>query len=99
MPPTLRRRPAPLAIVNRVKNLLGSATSQLGIVVDLDLRPEGKNGPMSRTIASHEEYAQRWASTWERQAAVRARPIGDGELAAGCQGSFRVHGLPGGERG
>lgn len=67
-------------IVNRVKNLLGSATSQLGIVVDLDLRPEGKNGPMSRTLESHEEYAARWASTWERQAAVRARPIGDSEL-------------------
>ena len=69
------------AIVNRVKSLLGSATSQLGIVVDLGLRPEGKNGPMSRTIESHREYAQRWASTWERQAAVRARPIGEGRLA------------------
>lgn len=76
------------AIVNRVKKLLGSATSQLGIVVDLDLRPEGKNGPMSRTIASHEEYAQRWASTWERQAAVRARPIGDGELAQRAHALF-----------
>ena len=76
------------AIVNRVKKLLGSATSQLGIVVDLDLRPEGKNGPMSRTIASHEEYAQRWASTWERQAAVRARPIGDGELARRAHALF-----------
>jgi Glutamine synthetase adenylyltransferase len=69
------------AIVNRVKKLLGSATNQLGVVVDLDLRPEGKNGPMSRTIESHREYAQRWASTWERQAAVRARPIGEGCLA------------------
>lgn len=69
------------AIVNRVKSLLGSATSQLGIVVDLGLRPEGKNGPMSRTIESHAEYAARWASTWERQAAVRARPIGEGALA------------------
>lgn len=68
-------------IVTRVKNLLGSATSQLSIVVDLDLRPEGKNGPMSRTIESHRDYAQRWASTWERQAAVRARPIGEGQLA------------------
>ena len=76
------------AIVNRVKKLLGSATSQLGIVVDLDLRPEGKNGPMSRTIASHEEYAQRWASTWERQAAVRARPIGDGGLAQAARSLF-----------
>ena len=69
------------AIVNRVKSLLGSATSQLGIVVDLDLRPEGKNGAMSRTIESQRDYAQRWASTWERQAAVRARPIGEGRLA------------------
>ncbi len=33
---------------------------------------------MSRTIESHREYAQRWASTWERQAAVRTRPIGEG---------------------
>lgn len=35
-----------------VKKLLGSATSQLGLAVDLDLRPEGKNGPMSRTVES-----------------------------------------------
>ena len=69
------------AIVNRVKKLLGSATSQLGLAVDLDLRPEGKNGPMSRTVESHREYARRWGSTWERQAAVRARPIGDAPLA------------------
>ena len=75
-------------IVNRVKNLLGSATNQLGIVVDLDLRPEGKNGPMSRTIESHREYAQRWASTWERQAAVRARPIGEGSLADSARALF-----------
>ena len=76
------------AIVNRVKNLLGSATNQLGIVVDLDLRPEGKNGPMSRTIESHREYAQRWASTWERQAAVRARPIGESGLADSAREIF-----------
>lgn len=69
------------AIVNRVKKLLGSATSQLGLAVDLGLRPEGKNGPMSRTVESHREYARRWGSTWERQAAVRARPIGDTPLA------------------
>ena len=75
-------------IVNRVKNLLGSATNQLGIVVDLDLRPEGKNGPMSRTIESHREYALRWASTWERQAAVRARPIGESGLADSARELF-----------
>ena len=43
---------------------------------------------MSRTIASHEEYAQRWSSTWERQAAVRARPIGDGGLAQAARSLF-----------
>lgn len=69
------------AIVNRVKKLLGSATSQLGIAVDLDLRPEGKSGPMSKTVESHREYARRWGAAWERQAAVRARVIGEGALA------------------
>ncbi len=56
----------------------GSATSQLGIVVDLDLRPREAR-LMSRTIACTSEYAQRWASTWEYVVAVRARPIGSSD--------------------
>lgn len=46
------------------------------IELDLDLRPEGKNGPLVRSYASCEEYYESWASTWERQALLRARVRG-----------------------
>ncbi|MDQ1485977.1 MAG: [glutamine synthetase] adenylyltransferase / [glutamine synthetase]-adenylyl-L-tyrosine, partial [Actinomycetota bacterium] len=36
--------------------------------VDAALRPEGKMGPLVRTLASHVAYYQRWAKTWEFQA-------------------------------
>ncbi len=49
--------------------------------VDAALRPEGKAGPLVRTLASHEAYYRRWASTWEFQALLKARPVaGDAEL-------------------
>ena len=49
--------------------------------VDANLRPEGKDGPLVRTLASHEAYYRRWASTWEFQALLKARPVaGDLEL-------------------
>src|SRR3954470_1322514 len=49
--------------------------------VDANLRPEGKSGPLVRTIASHCGYYQRWAKTWEFQALLKARPVaGDMEL-------------------
>jgi glutamate-ammonia-ligase adenylyltransferase len=50
--------------------------------VDADLRPEGRNGPLSRTLASYQAYWDRWAQPWELQALIKARPVaGDGELA------------------
>jgi glutamate-ammonia-ligase adenylyltransferase len=49
--------------------------------VDANLRPEGRNGPLVRTLASHRAYFQRWAKTWEFQALLKARPVaGDAEL-------------------
>ena len=63
------------AIVNRVKKLLGSATSQLGHRRRPRPAPRGQERPDEPHRSSRiAEYAQRWASTWERQAAVRARP-------------------------
>ncbi|MRJ77916.1 bifunctional [glutamine synthetase] adenylyltransferase/[glutamine synthetase]-adenylyl-L-tyrosine phosphorylase [Aeromicrobium sp. SMF47] len=41
--------------------------------VDAELRPEGKNGPLVRTLASHIAYYEKWASTWEFQALLKAR--------------------------
>jgi glutamate-ammonia-ligase adenylyltransferase len=49
--------------------------------VDANLRPEGKSGPLVRTLASHESYYARWAESWEFQALLKARTIaGDREL-------------------
>ncbi|MEO5653477.1 MAG: bifunctional [glutamine synthetase] adenylyltransferase/[glutamine synthetase]-adenylyl-L-tyrosine phosphorylase [Marmoricola sp.] len=50
--------------------------------VDANLRPEGKSGPLVRTIASHRGYYERWAKTWEFQALLKARPVA-GDLALG----------------
>jgi len=49
--------------------------------VDPNLRPEGRDGPLVRTLASHRVYYQRWAKTWEFQALLKARPVaGDPDL-------------------
>lgn len=49
--------------------------------VDAALRPEGKDGPLVRTLASHRTYYERWAKTWEFQALLKARPLaGDAAL-------------------
>jgi [glutamine synthetase] adenylyltransferase / [glutamine synthetase]-adenylyl-L-tyrosine phosphorylase len=51
--------------------------------VDPNLRPEGRDGPLVRTLASHRAYYDRWAKTWEFQALLKARPVaGDPELGA-----------------
>ena len=49
--------------------------------VDANLRPEGRDGPLVRTVASHLAYYQRLAKTWEFQALLKARfAVGDAEL-------------------
>ncbi len=49
--------------------------------VDAALRPEGKDGPLVRTVASHRAYYERWAATWEFQALLKARPVaGDAQV-------------------
>jgi [glutamine synthetase] adenylyltransferase / [glutamine synthetase]-adenylyl-L-tyrosine phosphorylase len=49
--------------------------------VDPALRPEGRSGPLVRTVSSHLAYYERWAKTWEFQALLKARPVaGDTEV-------------------
>lgn len=49
--------------------------------VDANLRPEGKDGALVRTIESHTAYYERWAKSWEFQALLKSRPLaGDAEL-------------------
>jgi len=61
-----------------------SAYTAAGTIWELDaaLRPEGKAGPLVRTLASHLTYYQKWAKNWEFQAMLKARPMaGDRALA------------------
>ena len=49
--------------------------------IDANLRPEGRDGPLVRTIDSYEAYWDRWAEPWEFQALLKARPVaGDAAL-------------------
>ena len=49
--------------------------------VDANLRPEGKEGPLARSLDGYRAYYERWALTWELQALLRARPVaGDVEV-------------------
>jgi len=52
--------------------------------VDLDLRPEGRRGPLLRSVESFRAYWQRWAEPWERQAMLKARCLpGPNQLTVG----------------
>lgn len=56
-------------------NHFGSLNSHLPLIVDTHLRPEGKNGPLVRTLAGYRKYCKQWIEPWERQALLRARVI------------------------
>lgn len=60
-------------IIAELKRLC--ADSILEFEIDNDLRPEGKNGAVVRSIDSYLAYYERWANTWEAQALLRARVI------------------------
>ena len=47
--------------------------------VDASLRPEGRNGPLARSLDGWRAYLARWASTWERQAYLRVRAVAGDE--------------------
>jgi [glutamine synthetase] adenylyltransferase / [glutamine synthetase]-adenylyl-L-tyrosine phosphorylase len=70
------------AVANELRRMLAVPGADPPMVVDADLRPEGKSGPLVRTLASYAAYYQRWSSTWEAQALLRAHPIcGDLDLS------------------
>ena len=50
--------------------------------VDANLRPEGRDGPLVRSVESYEAYWSRWAEPWEFQALLKARPVA-GDVALG----------------
>ncbi len=59
------------------------AIARSSIPVDADLRPEGRAGPLTRTLDAYRAYWARWAETWEFQALIKARTVaGNAELGA-----------------
>ncbi|GAA2804770.1 bifunctional [glutamine synthetase] adenylyltransferase/[glutamine synthetase]-adenylyl-L-tyrosine phosphorylase [Streptomyces showdoensis] len=70
-------------VVTEMRRLLQLPTADPPLLIDADLRPEGKSGPMVRTLKSYEAYYRRWSLVWEAQALLRAEPMaGDAELGA-----------------
>jgi [glutamine synthetase] adenylyltransferase / [glutamine synthetase]-adenylyl-L-tyrosine phosphorylase len=52
-----------------------SEDHRLPLDLDADLRPEGRNGPLARSLDSYTEYYRRWSLSWEAQALLRARGV------------------------
>ena len=74
---------AAMAIANELRRLLTAPSPDPPLEIDADLRPEGRQGPLVRSLASYAAYYDRWSSPWEAQALLRARPVaGDAELGA-----------------
>ena len=64
---------------------------------DVALRPEGRAGPLVRSLGSYSAYWDRWAQTWEFQALLKARPAaGNPEIGAAFarEAAKRVWGRP-----
>ncbi|MEV8630476.1 bifunctional [glutamine synthetase] adenylyltransferase/[glutamine synthetase]-adenylyl-L-tyrosine phosphorylase [Streptosporangium sp. NPDC051023] len=71
------------AVANELRRLLALPAPDPPLLIDPDLRPEGRQGPLVRTLASYAAYYERWASPWESQALLRARlAAGDASLGA-----------------
>ena len=63
------------SVATELRRLLALPSADPPIDMDADLRPEGRNGPIVRSLASYEAYYARWSATWEAQALLRARPV------------------------
>ena len=73
---------AALAVVGELRRLLTGSGPDPALQLDADLRPEGKQGPLVRSLASYAAYYERWSLVWEAQALLRATPVaGDPALA------------------
>lgn len=66
-----------------VLRFLGQGPSHL-YDVDVDLRPEGRDGALVRSLDAWAAYVERWAQPWERLAWVKARPVA-GDVALGTE--------------
>lgn len=70
-----------VAVITELRRL--ASDPRFPVDLDFDLRPEGKNGPLARSLDSFRSYYEKWSVTWETQALLRARYVaGDEALGA-----------------
>ncbi|HYD49111.1 MAG TPA: hypothetical protein VEB21_12220, partial [Terriglobales bacterium] len=84
---TLAEKVAPVEYYTRLAQELGRIVAAQGpdgflYRVDLELRPEGKQGALVIADSAFLQYYDTWAATWEKAAAMKARPVA-GDLAFG----------------
>jgi len=74
---------AALTVAEELRRLLARPAHDPPLGVDADLRPEGRQGPLVRSLGAYQQYYDRWSKIWESQALLRARYVaGDTALAA-----------------
>ncbi|MDK6572318.1 hypothetical protein QP277_26150, partial [Escherichia coli] len=54
-------------VLDQIRTRLSKPSGDPPLEVDLGLRPEGRSGPVTRTIASYVRYYREWGEVWERQ--------------------------------
>ena len=68
-------------IVTALRQGLAGTGPDPVLELDASLRPEGKSGPLVRSLEGYRSYYERWSAGWESQALLRARPVaGDPDL-------------------
>jgi [glutamine synthetase] adenylyltransferase / [glutamine synthetase]-adenylyl-L-tyrosine phosphorylase len=88
------------AVAEELRRTLARPGPDPALLVDADLRPEGRQGPLVRTLAAYRAYYDRWASPWEVQALLRADPVagdavlGEAFLALADDIRYPAGGLP-----
>ncbi|WP_338037163.1 bifunctional [glutamine synthetase] adenylyltransferase/[glutamine synthetase]-adenylyl-L-tyrosine phosphorylase [Natronosporangium hydrolyticum] len=68
-------------VAEQLRGLLSAPAPDPPLGIDADLRPEGRQGPLVRSLAAYTQYYARWSGVWEAQALLRARFVaGDADL-------------------
>ncbi len=64
-----------------LRRMLTAPAPDPALGIDADLRPEGRQGPLVRSLNAYRQYYARWSKVWEAQALLRARFVcGDESL-------------------
>jgi glutamate-ammonia-ligase adenylyltransferase len=78
-----------VTVAEQVRSLLGAPSADPPLEVDANLRPEGRSGPLVRTLGSYEAYYAKYAQVWEVQALLRAHRVA-GDLDLGERFLFMI---------